>query len=366
MKNRIIGYILIIIAAISLRGASEKADTLKEERQELGISTYSTIDNAPPSLALTTMLFGGFRGVIADILWLRISYLQDMGQYFEIVQLADWITHLEPGNSAVWGYHAWNMSYNISVMMNDPEDRWRWVNNGITLLREDGLRFNPNDAELHWEIGWIFEDKIAGKNDQMHLFYKRRLAESCREYFGSVPAETPGLISKSPNKEKILQDLGMDTRIIDEINERFGTIDWRLPSAHSLYWAYKGLKTAHGRSLFLCNHMLMRSLTSLFTDGTLEYDTASAKYATSPDFTMYDTVLREHLAVYRQNSSDETIRTATVSFLTKAVFVFDRSGRTDKAASAFEQLKNVDNSITENMDEFMRLLNAAKPQGPAK
>src|SRR6266853_1021609 len=101
------------------------------------------LENSPPLVAFTTVALGGFRGIIADVLWLRATELQKDGKYFELVQLADWITKLEPRFAQVWAFHAWNMAYNVSVLFNDPPDRWRWVRQGIVLLRDEGLKYNP-------------------------------------------------------------------------------------------------------------------------------------------------------------------------------------------------------------------------------
>ena len=101
------------------------------------------MQNAPPLLAFTTVALGGFRGLISNFLWIRANDLQLDDKYFEAAQLADWITDLEPHFSQVWLFQAWNMAYNISVKFKDFPDRWRWVERGIELLRDDGLRYNP-------------------------------------------------------------------------------------------------------------------------------------------------------------------------------------------------------------------------------
>src|SRR5689334_21604473 len=108
--------------------------------------------NAPPVLSFTTVALGGFRGLIANVLWIRANELQNDGKYFEMVQLADWITKLEPHFTQVWLVQGWNMAYNISVKFKDASDRWRWVQRGIELLRDDGLRYNPDDVLIHREL----------------------------------------------------------------------------------------------------------------------------------------------------------------------------------------------------------------------
>ena len=61
-------------------------------------------------LAFTTQVLGGFRGLIANALWIRATQLQEDDKYFEMVQLADWITKLEPHFVQVWLVQSWNMA----------------------------------------------------------------------------------------------------------------------------------------------------------------------------------------------------------------------------------------------------------------
>src|SRR5437868_4875803 len=91
---------------------------LNTQREVLGLTRIAPLENAPPMLEFTTKALGGFRGLIANALWIRATELQDEGKFFEMVQLADWITKLEPHMAQVWAHQAWNMAYNISVKFN--------------------------------------------------------------------------------------------------------------------------------------------------------------------------------------------------------------------------------------------------------
>ena len=112
-------------------------------------------------LAFTTVALGGFRGLISNFLWIRANDLQEDDKFFEAAQLADWITKLEPTFPTVWVFQAWNMAYNISVKFKDFPDRWRWLEHGIDLLRDEGLRYNPNSVEIYRELGWFFQHKMG-------------------------------------------------------------------------------------------------------------------------------------------------------------------------------------------------------------
>ncbi|HEY5481806.1 MAG TPA: hypothetical protein VIL39_10025, partial [Verrucomicrobiae bacterium] len=91
--------ILRIIPSLSLIGAllvgaGLVQQSLNQDRDQLGLTRVQPLENAPPVLAFTTVALGGFRGLISNALWMRASDLQDEDKFFEMAQLADWITKL--------------------------------------------------------------------------------------------------------------------------------------------------------------------------------------------------------------------------------------------------------------------------------
>ncbi|MBK8000264.1 MAG: hypothetical protein IPK15_16470 [Verrucomicrobia bacterium] len=89
-------------AGLLLVAAGFLQQQLNRQRGELGLTRVAPLENAPPVLAFTTVALGGFRGLIANALWVRANDLQMEDKYFEQVQLADWITKLEPTFVQVW------------------------------------------------------------------------------------------------------------------------------------------------------------------------------------------------------------------------------------------------------------------------
>ncbi|HEY2329177.1 MAG TPA: hypothetical protein VGI63_05130, partial [Verrucomicrobiae bacterium] len=146
MNPRVKKTLLLLLAAALVFGAGQVQNSLNRDRDTLGLTRGAVLENAPPVLAFTTVALGGFRGLISNFLWIRANDLQQDDKFFEAAQLADWITKLEPTYPAVWIFQGWNMSYNISVKFKDFPDRWRWVERGIELMRDDGLRYNPNSV----------------------------------------------------------------------------------------------------------------------------------------------------------------------------------------------------------------------------
>ncbi len=148
--------------------------------------TDVAVDGAPPIVALATAV-GAIRGIVVDYLWIRVQMMKEKGLYYEIKADADLITKLQPRFAQVWAFHGHNMAYNISVCTNTPEERWAWVRQGIDLVRNQGLRYNPNDLELSKELAFWFAHKIEGTSDDAHLYYKREFGREWHLLLGAPP-----------------------------------------------------------------------------------------------------------------------------------------------------------------------------------
>ena len=181
----LLGCVALVACATLLRQPIEQTRTRLSLRQSApGIGGLKL----PPDIAFAQASLGTFRALATTVLWSRASRLQREGNYFESMRLADWITRLQPRFSKVWEFYAANMTYNISVATRTPQERWLWVNSGITLLRNRGIPLNPGKANLYAELSRFFFDKIGGTNDETHLYYKLRLAEEWHDLLGPPPA----------------------------------------------------------------------------------------------------------------------------------------------------------------------------------
>jgi hypothetical protein len=143
------------------------------------------------------------------MLWIRATELQDDDKFFEMAQLADWITKLEPHFVQVWTVQAWNMSYNISVKFKDFDDRWRWVQRGIALLRDEGLKYNPNETLIYRELAWQFQHKMGANLDDANMVYKQEWLKEMSEVFGKKEPNVDDLLN--PKDEDALRRLNLLT-----------------------------------------------------------------------------------------------------------------------------------------------------------
>ena len=182
--------IVVCLALLGLSGFVSADLTASAGRNKLTY-TETAEEGDPPQVALGIAM-GAFRGLFVNILWIRANELKEEGKYYEAVDLARAITKLQPRFPQVWAFHAWNMAYNISVTTNTPQERWNWVSQGIDLLRNEGVRHNPNDMVVHKELAWLFLHKVQAFADDAHWYYKLQLAAEWHELLGPPPMPDPG------------------------------------------------------------------------------------------------------------------------------------------------------------------------------
>jgi hypothetical protein len=178
---------IVCVGGIALAGMLQPKMTAIADRDQLRYTDIS-VEGAPPIVAIGTAI-GALRGLIVDYLWLKVTIQKEKGLLYEVMADSDLITKLQPRFPDVWAFHGHNLAYNISVMTNTPEERWAWVNNGISLVREKGIRYNPNDLELHKELAFWFSHKIDGIADDAHLYYKRQFAREWQFLLGVPPVD---------------------------------------------------------------------------------------------------------------------------------------------------------------------------------
>ena len=292
-KKRIVHLVLIVIA---LMGLFFNTKRLNQFHRSTNLNRMINNAEIPLSLSITTFALGPLRALIVDSLWWRAIRQQDRGEYFDALQLADWITKMQPTYASVWAFHGWNMSYNVAHDFTNKEDRWQWILRALQLLRNEGLRYNPDNTIIRHELARIFFDRIGSKVDPDAEYFKNQWAFKMMQYFSSGTREELERLSQAasslqelqerpyvkeyaeeaanqdfdvfnfteniPRKTgynvnmgkhirtqasheifdyykrfKIERDLKLDIKKVLEIDRRYGPFDWRLHQAHTIYWA---------------------------------------------------------------------------------------------------------------------------------
>jgi hypothetical protein len=360
MNPKLKKILMVILAVVLLLGVSRVQSALNRDRASLGLTRIEPLENAPPVLAFTTVALGGFRGLISNALWIRASDLQDEDKFFEMFQLADWITRLEPHFVQVWLVQAWNMAYNISIKFKDFPDRWRWVERGIELLRDDGLRFNPNETLIYRELAWFFQHKVGQNLDDANIYFKQQWANQMAQVFAKAKPNLDELINPQTDDAKararlLHEKYKMDPRFMKEVDQRYGPIEWRLPEAHAIYWAAVGLEKAKENptkikqdDLITLRRVIYQSMQMSFQRGRL----ISNQFAQAFEFGPNLDIIPKVSAAYEQAAEEDTnnhdhILKAHRNFLRDAIYFLYQADRVKDAAYWFKYLADkYPNNIT--------------------
>ena len=313
----------------------------------------SALENAPPMLAFTTVALGGFRGLISNVLWMRANDLQQDDKFFEAAQLADWITDLEPHFSQVWLFQAWNMAYNISVKFKDFPDRWRWVERGIELLRDDGLRYNPDDVLIYRELAWFFQHKMGQNLDDANMYFKQQWAREMTPFFGPNGTNFDALINPQTAEDRtnallLREKYKIDPGFAKKVDAEWGPLDWRLPEAHAIYWGALGLAQAKKHpdkvnpdDLIKLRRIIYQSMLQAFHHGRIIRNPFNQSYELVPNLDLASKVNDAYEKMYAeetQPSMRDGIQKAHRNFLGDAVYLLYEDNRVAEAAEWYRYL----------------------------
>jgi hypothetical protein len=350
MRRRPFQWLLIALVLAALVGASFAQRILNRDREALGLTRATPLENAPPMLAFTTVALGGFRGLIANALWIRMDELQQEGKYFEMVQLADWISKLQPGIAQVWVHLAWNMSYNVSVQIADLPARWPWVRRGIELLRDEGLRYNPHDPLIYRELAWHFQHKMGADLDDAHWVYKRQWAYEMSYILGDGRPDWNALIHpqtpEQREKASILREIyKMDPAFMRRVDEIYGPLEWRLPETHAIYWAMLGLQNAKTQDqLIQLRRVIYQSMHLAFIRGRLLAvpggDEEMKRFELAPNVAIVEKTDQAYEDMIRDDPEmRDNIRNGHKNFLREAAWTLYTQNRISEAQRWFAKLK---------------------------
>jgi hypothetical protein len=340
-------YVGVAGLCLVLSGFIQSALNRQRADPKLGLTRVAPLENAPPVLAFTTVALGGFRGLIANALWIRASDLQEEGKFFEMIQLADWITKMEPHFSQVWLHQAWNMAYNISVKFTDFADRWRWVSAGIELLRDQGIKYNPHEALLYRELAWFFQHKMGQNLDDAHWYYKAQWAHEMDAALGGGHPNYDVLLQPRTDADRwrlaqLRDRYKMDPQIMQEVDTNYGPLDWRLPEASAIYWATVGLKNSRPKDLITLRRVIYQSMHMIVVRGRIISLPTNSVPRVGPDLARiprtdaaYEDMIREET----QPDMVEGIRKAHRNFLREAIWMLYTHHRLPQANEYFQKLR---------------------------
>lgn len=236
-RNSLNVLLAVLIGAVALAGSAKMVGPINAQRADLRLVYNPNVsENLPPKMALLRTFLGSFKSLVASVLWMRTESLKQEGKFQEAMELAQMITDLQPRFPEVWSFQSWNMAYNISVATHTQRERWMWVSRGVELLRDKGIPANPTSTKLYRQLGWTFLHKIGMYSDDMHWFYKQKLAEQWQLLLGSpqraqaVQLDAQGQPMRDASGREVLEDGEIASfRAVARMDQAFFAHDLLLP-----------------------------------------------------------------------------------------------------------------------------------------
>lgn len=213
--------IAVLLFPISYLGAPATTEVeggrLAQLRSEydLGQADLGDIDPASETIRLATL---GMRGVAVSMLWNKANEYKKKEDWTNFRATLSQLSKLQPYFIKFWQYQAWNLTYNVSVELDDVRDRFHYVKRGIEFLKK-GIRYNRDSPYLLSELGWFIGNKI-GKADEKKEY--RRLFKNDDDFH---PENRP-----LEQRDNWLVSKGWYETSIDVVNNEYERIGKKNPA----------------------------------------------------------------------------------------------------------------------------------------
>jgi hypothetical protein len=165
LRKKII-YLLIIVMLFGAMIPYSNWLAGRKQRYDLGEAAIGQIDTG--SFMMKLFLLGGFRGIVANLLWIRAEEKKKEQDWDTLKTTVELITKLQPHFLSVWRFQGWNLAYNVSVEWDAPEDKYIWIKEGIKFVQE-GVAKNRRSPDLIWDTAWIYYHKLGFSDESIIL-----------------------------------------------------------------------------------------------------------------------------------------------------------------------------------------------------
>lgn len=160
-----LGIVLAGLVGIQHFGLETQAET----RTEAPMKELSAL---PASQVLPTyiasLFFGAFRAVAVDVLWVQLRKAKEEKRWYEMREITQFISYVQPRNPEVWSHLGWDSAYNVANGFTDPEESWKWVKFGLLWLRK-GIRVIPNDPYLKDQLAYTLWHKPTWRDGELDM-----------------------------------------------------------------------------------------------------------------------------------------------------------------------------------------------------
>lgn len=155
MRKRVLVIVALLALAVAAKGPWEDALRRSRGAHRLGAGEAISVKlRARLGQNLAVALLSGFRGIVADFVWLGAHSAWEDQKWYKMREGIELAVVLQPHSISFWDigawHFAWNASYGESVNPKYPSDAYRlkvqrdWILAGKTFL-EQGILNNPDN-----------------------------------------------------------------------------------------------------------------------------------------------------------------------------------------------------------------------------
>lgn len=178
-------FIIIFISIVVVINIENK---LMKEKENFYPPNMNVIEKTEePEQVIGSLMLGGLRIYVVDLLWLKMLAQEDAGNFNELILTANIITTMQPDYTSVWEYLGYVLANNISSKEQDPQLKLEWVKSAIDYLYK-GIKRNPNSGMLYTALGRTINQRLGiFKERNLSNYYSTREEgknphEMAREY----------------------------------------------------------------------------------------------------------------------------------------------------------------------------------------
>lgn len=196
MHRPVIAILVLILPAMALAPMERQ---IHRERNELKYGSAKSALALPERISQSAWiaLLAGFRGIVADFLWIRGHQFWETRQWLRQYRMIESTVALQPLSTYFWDVGAWHMAWNIgyaeSIDTNNVTTaqglkRERiWHEHAEAFLKR-GIENIPNRYDLYFKLGWLYQQKF--KDDcRAEQYYEKAVSfPNAPAYIGRVYA----------------------------------------------------------------------------------------------------------------------------------------------------------------------------------
>ncbi|AMV39930.1 hypothetical protein [Planctomyces sp. SH-PL62] len=215
--KKIIYGLVIVLLFSAMYPYTQWLNRVKVEK-DLGEAAIGQIDTG--SFMMKLFLLGGFRGIVANYLWIQAEDYKKNHDWDRLKATVDLITKLQPHFLSIWTFQGWNLAYNVSVEWDAPEDKYEWIKQGIKFVQK-GVENNQRSPDLIWDTAWFYYHKLGFSDESIIL--RRLFRDDDDEAFKTYRDPESGLeVVRGDNFQLGYGWFSRAVRLVDEGGARLG------------------------------------------------------------------------------------------------------------------------------------------------